>query len=101
MLVSTKHQHESAMGIHMLLPSPSYPSRLLQSPGWISFILLYQANSLGPIALKLLITLSRQLTLPDARPGHISIGAPEALSTFQFLVLKENQNGVSVANRAL
>ena len=47
MLVSAKHQHESAIGVHMSPPSwvslPSHASRLLQSPSWSS--LSHTANS--------------------------------------------------------
>ena len=50
-LVSAKHQHESAIGTHMSppswtslpLPSPSHPSRLLQSPALNA--LSHRANS--------------------------------------------------------
>ena len=33
-MVSAIHQHESTIGVHMSPPSPSHPSRLLQSTGF-------------------------------------------------------------------
>ena len=53
MLVSAKHQHESDIGIHMsppswtslTPPSPSQPSRLIQSP-WFEFPESYRKFSL-------------------------------------------------------
>ena len=60
-LFSAKHQHESAIGLHMSPPSwtspippyPSHPSRLLQSPGLSS--LSHTANSHGLSILRMVM----------------------------------------------
>ena len=96
-LVSAKHQHESAIGIHTYVPSllnlpappsPSHSARLSQSPG-LSF-LSHTANSHWLSTLHMVIYIFRCYSLHTSYPLLLSLPSTLPLSpppTTAFLSL--------------